>query len=105
LIWVWDFGFGGLLNFATITNTVSLTPGFSPVMAGKEDQNRFNGFSRAGKPLKRLARRSTFTTRLKPGVNESHWRITHFYVVFSSAKTVRFTFFESVRFRSPRARQ
>jgi hypothetical protein len=50
-----------------------LTPGFSPVMAGKENQNRFNGFFRAGKPLKRLARPSALTTRLKPGVNEKPW--------------------------------
>jgi hypothetical protein len=42
---------------------ISLTPGFSPVMADIESQNRFNGFPRAGKPLKRLAAR----TRESPG--------------------------------------
>ena len=36
-------------------NTISLTPGFSPVLAAVAGQNRFNGFSRADKPLKRLA--------------------------------------------------
>jgi hypothetical protein len=55
-----------------------LTPGFSPVMAGKAGQNRFNGFSRAGKPLKRLPRRSACTTRPKPGVNESN-NAAHFF--------------------------
>jgi hypothetical protein len=49
-----------------------LTPGFSPVMAGKTDQNRFNGFPRGGKPLKRLACSNAVGTRLKPGVNEKH---------------------------------
>jgi len=47
-------------------------------MAGQAGQNRFNGFSRAGKPLKRLARRSACTTRLKPGVNESN-DAAHFF--------------------------
>jgi hypothetical protein len=32
----------------------SLTPGFSPVMADRKCPNRFNGFRRADKPLKRL---------------------------------------------------
>jgi hypothetical protein len=54
-----------------VSNTISLTPGFSPVLAGQVDRNRFNGFSRAEKPLKRLARQDVPTTRLKPGVNES----------------------------------
>jgi hypothetical protein len=62
-----------------MSNAISLTPGFSPVRAGKECQNRFNGFSRAGKPLKRLARPNTFTTRLKPGANESNYEAAHFY--------------------------
>jgi hypothetical protein len=53
-----------------MSNAISLTPGFSPVMSGPVDQNRFNGFSRARKPLKRLAHRNAFATRLKPGVNE-----------------------------------
>jgi hypothetical protein len=52
-------------------NAISLTPGFSPVTVGKAIQNRFNGFPRAGKPLKRLACRHATSIRLKPGVNES----------------------------------
>jgi hypothetical protein len=59
-------------------NGISLTPGFSPVTADKERQNRLNGFACAGKPLKRLAHPSTFTTRLKPGVNEKLWIAPHF---------------------------
>jgi hypothetical protein len=51
-------------------NDISLTPGFSPVKTGREFQNRFNGFPRAGKPLKRLTDRHASCTRLKPGVNE-----------------------------------
>ena len=54
-----------------MSNAISLTPGFSPVMIGKTIQNRFNGFPRAGKPLKRLTCRHATSTRLKPGVNES----------------------------------
>jgi hypothetical protein len=60
-------------------NVISLTPGFSPVMRDRESQNRFNGLSRAGKPLKRLARLNASATRLKPGVNESHCLVTNFY--------------------------
>jgi ribosome-associated toxin RatA of RatAB toxin-antitoxin module len=33
-------------------------------------KNRFNGFSPGGKPIKRLAHRWRFNTRLKPGANE-----------------------------------
>jgi hypothetical protein len=55
---------------ATSSATISLTPGFSPVNRGAEIENRFNGFPHAGKPLKRLASRADFDTRLKPGVNE-----------------------------------
>jgi hypothetical protein len=51
--------------------TISLTPGFNPVTDGKKCQNRFNGFSRTHKPLKRLASLNAIATRLKPGVNES----------------------------------
>jgi hypothetical protein len=47
-----------------VSDTISLTPGFSPVAAGREYQNRFNGFFRAGKPLKRLAPSDAFNTRL-----------------------------------------
>jgi len=55
------------------SRSISLTPGFSPVIAGQEYQNRFNGFARAHKPkpLERLAHRDGLTTRLKPGVNEN----------------------------------
>ncbi len=52
-----------------MSDALSLTPGFSPVAAGSEYENRFNGFTRAGKPLNRLARQNAFVTRLKPGVN------------------------------------
>ena len=48
-------------------------------MAGKTGQNRFNGFLRASKPLKRLACRKACATRLKPGVNESNGDVAHFY--------------------------
>jgi len=54
-----------------MSNAVSLTPGFSPVTDGRTIQNRFNGFPRVGKPLKRLACRHAASTRLKPGVNGS----------------------------------
>ena len=53
-----------------MSNAISLTPGFSPVMIGKTIQNRFNGFLRAGKPLKRPADRNITSTRPKPDVNE-----------------------------------
>ena len=56
------------LNFAKMSNAILLTPGFSPVRAGP-----------AGKPLKRLAGRNAFATRLKPGVNESSIFVSHFY--------------------------
>jgi hypothetical protein len=55
-----------------MSNSISLTPGFSPGFTGQDDQNRFNGFPSAGKPLRRLARKEASTTRLKPGVNESN---------------------------------
>jgi len=48
----------------------SLTPGFSPVLERRRKENRFNGFSSAAKPLKRLNHSWYCTTRLKPGVNE-----------------------------------
>jgi hypothetical protein len=56
---------------------VSLAPGFSPVLADKECENRFNGFSSADKPLKRLAATPRHVTRLKPGANERRKRATH----------------------------
>ena len=40
------------------------------MLLGRENENRFNGFSAAGKPLKRLAYSMTVHTRLKPGVNK-----------------------------------
>jgi hypothetical protein len=55
-----------------MTDTISLTPDFSPVLAGRKRRNRFYGFPRADKPLKRLVILTAFTTRLKPGVNENH---------------------------------
>jgi hypothetical protein len=54
-----------------MSNTISLTPDFSPVTAGMTVQNRFNGFPRADQPLKRLDDRHATSTRLKPGVNEN----------------------------------
>ncbi len=65
------FGHSDLLSFAIMSNAIPLTPGFSPVTTGKIVQNRFNGFPRADKPLKRLACRHARSTRLKPGVGES----------------------------------
>ena len=38
----------------------------------KERENRFNGFTCAGKPLKRLDRHAISNTRLKPGVIAFH---------------------------------
>jgi hypothetical protein len=61
-----------------MSNAFSLTPGFSPVPARKRETNRFNGFPRADKPLKRLAHRVTFVTALKRGVNETKHSGTHF---------------------------
>jgi hypothetical protein len=52
-----------------MSDAISLSPGFSLVAAGEAGRNRFNGFPAPGKPLKRLARRHIFATRLKPGVN------------------------------------
>jgi hypothetical protein len=57
---------------------ISLTPGFSPVIFSEERENRFNGFSHAEKPLKRLDRHVGCTTRLKPGVNEKNWNAPRF---------------------------
>lgn len=59
-----------LLNPAQMGNVISLTPGFSPVTTGNGNANRFNGFSRADKPLKRLERPMADFTRLKPGASE-----------------------------------
>jgi hypothetical protein len=51
---------------------LSLTPGFSQVWRGQAGASRFNGFSAADKPLKRFGHGLTFSTGLKPGVNESN---------------------------------
>ena len=63
-----------------MNGVVLLTPGFSPVVAGEEGQNRFNGFSHASKPLKWLDHRSTIFTRLKPGVNENRRLVAGFTI-------------------------
>jgi len=60
-------------------SAISLTPGFSPVSAGQQWPNRFNGLARAGKPLKRLGLGAALCIRLKPGVNEIEDAVTHFY--------------------------
>jgi hypothetical protein len=55
---------------------IPLTPGFSRVGNGVNEQSRFNGLPAAGKPLKRLFLLSVVCTGLKPGVNENG--VTHF---------------------------
>ena len=54
-----------------MNNFLSLTPGFSTVQDDDGRKNRFNGFTPAGKPLKRLISLGPLNTRLKPGVNET----------------------------------
>ncbi len=44
-----------------MSDMISLTPGFSSVITGQNDNNRFNGFPRTGKPLKRLSRAEALT--------------------------------------------
>jgi hypothetical protein len=56
----------------------SLTPGFSLVMGCRKTERPFQRFFCADKPLKRLAGRDVFCTRLKPGVNEMSEMGTHF---------------------------
>src|SRR6266542_2747273 len=51
-------------------SVLSLTPGFSPVTGEGAGLNRFSGFSRTRKPLKRLDFRDPTHTGLKPGANE-----------------------------------
>jgi hypothetical protein len=63
---------------AKMRHEFSLTPGFSPVQKSGKVKNRFNGFPRASKPLKRLALRTTCYTGLKPGVNEIDRNTIHF---------------------------
>jgi hypothetical protein len=57
---------------------LSLTPGFSPVIGDGESFNRFNGFPRTEKPLKRLGFVRRVHTGLKPGVNESSLKTASF---------------------------
>jgi hypothetical protein len=52
-----------------MSNTFSLTPGFSPVRANEAGQNRFNGFSPRRQAVETARPPAPFTTRLKPGVN------------------------------------
>jgi hypothetical protein len=47
-----------------------LTPGFSRVVEGADFSNRFSGFPRAAKRLKRFRLIHSFGTQLKLGVNE-----------------------------------
>jgi hypothetical protein len=42
------------LNLAGISDGVSINTWLQPGDGGKAGQNHFNGFSRAGKPFKRL---------------------------------------------------
>ena len=60
-----------------MSSPLSLAPGFSPVIAGKNEENRFNGFPPAGKPLKRLTSRRRQCARLKPGVNKRKHHVTY----------------------------
>jgi hypothetical protein len=64
----------GEQNQAIFLSDTGLQPGAS---AGKH-RNRFHGFCRRGKPLKRLAVPSVGTTWLKPGVNEISKAVIHF---------------------------
>ncbi len=52
-----------------MNNCISLTPGFSAVPIKNDAGNRFNGFSAAGQPLKRLEFPVDIFCPLKPGVN------------------------------------
>jgi hypothetical protein len=58
-----------------MTSTFSLTPGFSPGLAGDQRTKPFQRFSGTDKPLKRLARPDPASTRLKPGVNENDYSV------------------------------
>jgi hypothetical protein len=55
---------------------ISLTPGFSPVLAAKTNHSRFNGLADLRRQLRRKSTVKTVLTfrhsrtRLKPGVNE-----------------------------------
>ena len=66
-----------LLRLAQMRNALSLAPGFSPVSLAGAARNRFTGFPRPAKPLKRLVCRAGFTTPLKRGANEMHRTVVH----------------------------
>lgn len=67
-----------IIDPAQMSEAILLTLGFSPVMTTRKCPNRFNGFPRAGKPLKRLDSASPLaTTRLKPGVIERRGLAAH----------------------------
>lgn len=52
--------------------TLSLAPGFSPVLKPRRPENRFNGFQALEpKPLKRFCATTSKSTGLKPDANES----------------------------------
>ena len=60
------------VQFLNTAGLVSLTPGFSPVKGAPIRKKRFNGFGPPGrKPLKWFLSLGSFSTGLKPGVNES----------------------------------
>jgi hypothetical protein len=48
----------------------SLTPGFSPVMVCRGNQNRFNGFETVRQAVETACAHPFPCTRLKPGVNK-----------------------------------
>jgi hypothetical protein len=48
-------------------DSLSLTPGFSPVFADRKIKNRFNGFSDAGKPFQRLIPSISFSHPAEAG--------------------------------------
>ena len=58
------------LGLRPLPRRLSLTPGFSPVTSDGGRFNRFSGFSRAKKPMKRLDVIRSFHTRQKPSANE-----------------------------------
>jgi hypothetical protein len=61
---------------------LSLAPGFSPVLPGQAEQNRFNGFVGAvEKPLKRFLVLGEHSTGPKPGANERHHPLANRVIV------------------------
>jgi hypothetical protein len=61
-----------------MSSSFSFTPGFSPVLLAEKWGNCFKDFFTSNKPLKRLAFRAAFPTRLKPGVNITSQVAIHF---------------------------